>query len=142
MKNCQAGVNLRYSQIGHILYTSHHPLPFCSKSCLVPTEAGLFSNHRIESSPLKIAKHADYIIIVAEASLHYFFHAKVTKKLIETKHFKLHSMLQSQSYYPQMFQLAHKYTMQSMVTGSPKRIQYFFWSNSAVTIFESHVLVV
>ena len=59
----------------------------------LPTEAGLFSNHRIESSPLKIAKHADYIIIVAEASLHYFFHAKVTKKSIEPKHFKLQSML-------------------------------------------------
>ena len=61
-------------------YIIYQPPPITILLKKLPTEAGLFSNHRIESSPLKIAKHADYIIIVAEASLHYFFHAKVTKK--------------------------------------------------------------
>ena len=78
MRNCQAGVI--YGNLKLDINYIYQPPPITILLKKLPTEAGLFSNHRIESSPLKIAKHADYIIIVAEASLHYFFHAKVTKK--------------------------------------------------------------
>ena len=63
-------------------YIIYQPPPITILLKKLPTEAGLFSNHRIESSPLKIAKHADYIIIVAKASGHYFTDVQVTKKYV------------------------------------------------------------